>query len=99
MEADTRFVPNPFSELWKGIETNRSNISDLFLSHLFDFEKNVKVPCLDAISSDPNETHQDYSIFEGSSSYLYLYIRLHRFFVALPAADLDRMKVTFKQGD
>jgi|JI6StandDraft_1071083.scaffolds.fasta_scaffold16173_7 hypothetical protein len=38
-------------------------------------------------------------MFEGSSSYLYLYIRLHRFFKVLPANVLDRIKTTFKYGD
>lgn len=86
MESDTRYVENPFAELWRGVEVNRANVSDLFLEHLLNFEKSVPVPCLQAISSDPNESHDDYSMFEGASSYLYLYIRLHRFFKVLPPA-------------
>jgi hypothetical protein len=85
--------------LWRGIDATKTNISTLFMKHLVEFEKNVSVPCLKAISSDPNETHDDYTIFEGASGYLYLYIRLYRFFKALAPEDLDKMKQVYKEGD
>jgi hypothetical protein len=77
---DIRHIENPFEKIFNIILPDKQKLYTLLIRLIEEFFTNVKIPTLSDYASIPKETVNDTSAYAGSNGYLYMMIRLARYF-------------------
>ncbi|KAL4444850.1 hypothetical protein ABPG74_016058 [Tetrahymena malaccensis] len=91
-EQEVRHIENPYPSFQDSkfdLENERKNVLLLLIQNIDTFYKNVQVGEKRAIASVLKESDIQYSMFDGSGSYLIVYIKLFLFFKRINQADLN----------
>lgn len=77
---DIRYIENPFFKIFKIVNPDCTQIYSLLIRLLEKFFKDVKIPTIMTLPSNPKNAVEDISAYAGPSGYLCMYIRLFTFF-------------------
>lgn len=77
---DIRHIENPFEKIFNIILPDKQKLYTLLIRLIEEFFTNVKIPTLSDYASISKETFDDISAYSGANGYLYMMIRLARYF-------------------
>lgn len=62
------------------VHPDQTQIYSLLIKLLEKFFKDIKLPTVTSTASDPSKSSEDITAYTGTSGYLYMFIRLYRYF-------------------